>query len=344
MAVVAAALTGVAACGTNSGSSGGDPKSAVLDALTAYQNGKELTVTLKLDTSAADLKAFAALGDDPATLTDAQATAFTGGSIQIAIKSDKSFKATAKDANASKEGSLALVVNAGGSPKLIEVRVVDGTLYARANVQQIVSYAGDSFSDIQQFADAQSGTLPFLKPAVAGDWVKLQLNDLEQFAKSASGGSTAPSLAPSQVAGLQQALIDVLKKDISATKSTDGGSLGDHYVLTGSSRTVATDLVGVFKTQIASIPGASKLLANADPTSVPDKTVTVDAYVKNGKVSAIKLNLGQFLDPADAAKFTGKTFNLEMDFADQADVSVPSGATEINLAALIGGLGHLGSS
>jgi len=339
VAVLAATVTGLSACGSSSPSGDGTPKGVVVSAIENLGDENALTFTLKLDTSADDVKRLAASGPDPSTLTDAQAKAIADGSVVLAVKTTAtSFKAAQSDPNASKKSSVGFTLNAGDKPKLIEFRAINGDLYARVDFQKLASYGDSDLSELQSKAQKYSSTLPFLKPALAGGWLKIPADDLQQLLKASGGARPAPSIDPSRAAGIQQAILGVLDKDVTATKADDGGDLGDHYVLSGSSRVVATDLVNALKPQFAGLPGFSKAFGDANPADVPDKNVKVDVYLKGSKLNAIKLDLAQFASPADAPAFNGKPFYLELDIDDSASISTPSDATDVNLGALLGGL------
>jgi len=346
-AIAAAALTGVAACGSSSSSSnsGSDtPQGTVRNALTSYQDGNALTVTVKLDASADDIKRLAASGDDPTNLTDAQAKAYANGTIVFAVKTkDKSFKDAQNDPDLT-HSSFAFAVSTGND-KIVEFRFVDSTFFARADVKTIAQLGGNDVGDIQSEADQLSSQLPFLKAALAGNWLKTSYNDLNSIAKIAGGGGGLPSANPAQSQAFIKALLNVFDKDVTATKADDNSDLGDHYVVSGSSRTIATDLVAALKQEFAGLPGASDAFKDADPTQVPDKTVKVDTYIKSGKVHAVKLDVAQFATGKDAAALGGKPFYVEFDFDSSADISAPSGATDIDLPSLVGKLGAgLGTS
>ena len=342
-AVASTSLALVAACGTSSPSASSPakgPSGSVQDAYGKLLDGKSLTMTFKLDESAADLIALDRKDPSSDPLTPAQAQTIAGGTIVVAEKVDKgSLKAPAAGA----QPAFGITVNAGDAPKLVELVYVDKTTYARADVQQFVKYGALSSEQLSDFTTNTPPQLAFLKDAAAGKWLKLPAQDLLDFAKTESKQSAVPSADPSQAAALEKALTNVFTTDFTVTQA-GSDPLGDHYVLSGSSRKIATDLVAAVKGQLGAIPGADKTFNDVNPADVPEKTVTLDAYVKSGKLSAVKVDLSQFASGKDLADFGGKPFYLEADFADSATVSAPANATAVSFGALIGGLTALDSS
>lgn len=336
-AVAAAAVTGLAACGTSSDKTASQsPKDAITTAYTKLLDNNALTVTVKIDESASDLIALSttsgsAADPDSTPLTQQQANAIAGGSIQLAEKVasgtlDKPAAGTAAD--------TAITVNAGDDPKLIEIRLVAKKAYARADVPQFEKYGALKQSDLAELTGPSAPPqAAFLKDAVAGKWIQLPLQDAIDAESGASGAKA--SVSPTQISGLQSALQSIFTKDISSTKAGKDSTLGDQYNLTASSRVVATDLVAAVKSELGSIPGADKELANLDPATVPDKNVTVQAFVKNDTLNAVRLDVAQFLTGADLASLKGKPFYIEADFANSADVAAPASSTNVTFGSLI---------
>jgi hypothetical protein len=327
-ALATVAVSSIAACGTSSSTktSSESPKDAVNTAYTKLLDSDSLTATFKIDESAANLIAISKSGTDPQPLTPQAANAIAGGSVVFAAKSTKGKLA---DANAADD--VAITINAGDDPKLVEIRYVGKLAYARADVPQFVKYGAATQEELTTLGGSSAPA--FLKDAIAGKWLQLPLQD----AIDAEGGATATkaSVSPDQIAGLQGALKNVFAKDVTATKGSTDATFGDEYTLTASSRTVATDLIAAFKTQLSSIPGADKAFADADPAKVVDKNVTVQAFVKSDTLDAVRLDVAQFLTGADLASLGGKPFYVELDFANSADVAAPTGATKVSFGSLI---------
>ena len=343
-ALAAAAAITVAACGS-SGSSADNSKSpqdAVRSAYSKLLDSDAVSMTFKADTTADQLVQLGKSSSDGDGPTAEQAKAIAGGSIVVAVKSGSGSLSDAAKKGSNGKESFAFTVNAGDAPKLVEIRYIDSALYARADVHKFLDYAGQDASVLNKLTGPDAPQqLSFLKDAVAGKWLKLPLNEV----LSAFGGKqSSPSVDPSQAAALTGALDNIFNKDVTAAKADGSSDLGDHYVLSGNSRQLVTDLVNAFKSQLSSLPGADQAFNDFDPADVPNKVVKLDAYVKGGKLNAVKLDVTQFLDPQDAQRFDGKPFYLEADFDDSADISTPSGATDVDLGSIIGGITGLEGS
>jgi hypothetical protein len=333
-AIAAAAVGGLAACGTSSDKTASQsPKDAITTAYTKLLDHDSLTATVKIDESANDLVALSTTNgstDDPdnTPLTQQQANAIAGGSIQLA---EKVSSGTLGKPVAGAASSSAITVNAGDDPKLVEFRVVDKKAYARVDVPQFEKYGAIKQSDLAELTGPSAPPqAAFLKDVVAGKWIQLPLQD----ALDAEGGAAGakPSVSPTQTLG---ALQNIFTKDVSSTKVGKDSTLGDQYNLVASSRVVATDLVATVKSELGSIPGADKELANLDPATVPDKNVTVQAFVKNDTLNAVRLDVAQFLTGADLASLKGKPFYIEADFSNTADVSAPASSTNVTFGSLV---------
>lgn len=331
-ACAVAAVSGIAACGTSSDKTASQsPKNAINTAYTNLLDNKAIGVTVKVDESAADLIAISKSGPDAHPLTEQQASAIAGGSVVLA---EQVTHGTLAQATAMTPTDSAITVNAGGAPKLVEFRYVAKKAYARADVPQFEKYGVVKQSDLAQLTGPSAPSqAAFLKDAVAGKWLQLPLQD----ALDALGGtaSAPPSVSPDQVSGLQSALKNIFSADVTATKVGKDSTLGDQYNLVASSRKVASDLVAAIKSELGSIPGADKSLASVDPAKAPAKQITVQAFVKNDKLNAVRLDLAQFLSGTDLASLHGKPFYLEADFDNSADVSAPASSTTVTFGSLI---------
>lgn len=348
--LAAAALLAVTACGSATGAHDTNklaPADAVRSGLRTVVNGNATTLTLKLDASADQLLALQS--SDGSTVSASARTlakVLDGGSVTIALKTTgKSFAADLQSPGSAGKTSLALAVNAGDQPNLVQLDVVDKVLYARADVKKIASYAGaDGEKTLQQFSSGGIATKnPFVARGIAGDWLKLNLNDLEQFAKGVAPSSTT-AITPAQIQGLTRSLTSVYAKDVQVTRASADPARGDHLVLTGNTRALGTDLVAALKSNLGSIPGLSSLLSGTDTSSLPPGQAQLDAYVKDGAVDALVFNLTPYLKPAAQKAVGSKPIDIELDISRAASVSAPSDATEVNTGALLGLLGGLRGS
>lgn len=345
--VVAAALLAATACGSATAANKTTklaPADAVRSGFSAVADSNAVTLTLKLDATRQQLLALnSADGSATATTDRTVARVLDGGTVTLALTTTgKSFAADAKNPSAAGKQSFALDVNAGDQANLVQLDVIDKVLYARADVHKLASYFGPGGEKaVQQFSSGEvAKTYPFVTKAVAGDWLKLDLADLEQFAKGIAPGST-PMLGRSQIQALVKGLVGVYDKDVTVTRAAADPSLGDHLVLAGNSRVLGTDLLAALKSSLASVPGLSSLLAHVDASGLPSKQIQLDAYVKNGALSALRFNLTPYFKTSEQKAVGGKPIDVELDVGRSASISAPTGATTVGTGQLLGLLGGL---
>jgi hypothetical protein len=321
-----------ASAGTSTGSSGGsgDAQSAFAKAVDNLASGDAATVSLKVGATADQIKAFAqATGASAKDIPSDDALALiTGSSFQITTKAESG---SLKDAASSGKTDTDVSVNVGGNA-VFDVRYIGSTktAYLKVDVPKIASLAHTQVPASIASLGA-SPQFPFLKDALAGKWI--ELDGLSAVAKQFAGlAGASASAAPSVSTDLAAKLLNTLTGDVTAT---DQGSTsdGEHLVLTAPLQKLATD----FQTIVSEIPGGSLAGSKlSDLSNVPAKNVTIDAYVKDDKLTKLGLDIIQFAPAADAAKVAGQHLSLELAFSGSAgDTSAPSGATKVDLGQLV---------
>jgi hypothetical protein len=305
VAVLVAAV-GIAGCG---GSGGGDStKDALLAGVDGVAGADRLTTTIRLDTTPADLQQLAKAGSNDLDPTIASAIS----SADIVIETVRGDDGTAVD----------LKAVAGGST-LVELRAVNDTLYIQGDVEGIFALIGkeSSFTGLK----AQTKSMPtFVQDAVNGEWVSLPASTLTSLSNLGGGSSSS---APGKGAKLLADLRRSIDRHVTATEAgTD--SQGTHYVLHADLRDLANDLRAAAQ---SSIPGGA-LLSQRLPSNVSHKQVAFDAWVQDGALTQLSIDLTQFSDTksADATKLP---LVVTFDRAG-ADITPPSGATPVDLTQL----------
>lgn len=326
-------LAGAAACGTNASSK--PPKDELTTGIDGLGSSKALTFTLKIDATAAQLQQFAtAMGDK---LDPKVAALLAGADIKAQIKGDKALK-DYKPNDSSAPPSFDLSGDLDGSP-VVDLRTVDKVLYIRADVQKILTIAQKP--QLMQELQARAATLPpFVQAAAAGKWVSFPADQAKALAGQLGASATATPNAEQSRKFLEQ-LKAIISRDVTVKRLSTGGEKGDHLQMSASTRALASDLMNAVT---SFVPGSGALGSQLDPTKVQERTVTLDAYVKNGKLSEMSLDLAQFASGADAAKVQGQHLPVTMRFDDTAsDISKPADATPIDLSQLLPLLGALSS-
>ena len=332
-AASAGAVLTLTACGSGSGHSvPKDPKGELTASVKNLGQSESLTATLKLEIDPADLQALASSDGDKLSAADAQAIS----SAQLVVQAHTT---NGKDIADLKPGDKnATAVSIRGVSKghtYLELRVVNGDLYIQGDVKGILDLAHQSktYAEVK----ARAASLPaFVKALVNGEWVSLSGAAAQglagQFGVQAGGQSNNDAQSKKMLDDLQA----LLRKDVTVTKvGTD--DRGDHLRLTGNAKTIAND---AYQTFASAVPGGGAALSQAKPQKIPSKKVTVDAWVKDGVLSEISVDLSQFADPGDPA--AGKHLPIALAFDQEGDsIEKPSGAVPIDLTqlgALMGGL------
>jgi hypothetical protein len=177
----------------------------------------------------------------------------------------------------------------------------------------------------------------FVQAFVAGKWVSLDLNALKglvaQFAPQAS-------TSPQQSQKLLNDLRSTLTADVTVTRvGTD--DQGDHLKLTTDSKQLLGDLLKAIQTDV---PSASLALSKLDASKIPAHSIVLDAWVNDGALSKLRLDIAQFAPPKDLKP--GDSLPIVLTFDRSGDsIDKPSGATPVDLTqigALLGGLGSGG--
>ncbi len=328
LGAVAAGLL-VAGCGNQV--SGKPPQQELSASVTNLGENKQLSVTVALDGSPSDLQALSKSGGT--ALSPTLAGLLAAGTVSVEVKSDKKLS----ELNATNASGIDahLVANVDGG-RLVELTSVNNTLYLRADVRKLLQLANrpSLLSELQ----SRAATLPaFVKAGLEGQWVSIS-GDAARGLLSQLGGAT-PNAAQ------QRRLLDqvkaVLDRDVTATRVGQGGAKGDHLVLTGNVRKLGTDLVDALSSAVPGNPAASQL----KPADLPDKPVTVDAWVKDGQLSEVSVDLVQLASANSAAALKGRHVPLVMTFSS-GDVSItaPSAATPVDLSQILPLVGALSSS
>lgn len=328
--VTAASALLVAGCGGGAATtSSKDPKAAFTTGISGLTDTDVLTVTLKLDTTADALVGFAKTSGgnlDPTTAKDVAGAQLvieektTNGKKLSELKSGDTSGVTAK---------FAFVDN---GRTYVELRTVDNVLFIKADVKGLLELFHQSklLGEVQ----ARANSLPkFVQALVAGQWVSLDLNALKSLAGQFGGASPNPA----QSQKLLSALEGVLTKDVTVTRiGTD--SDGDHLRLAAQSKLLVTDFLQAIS---SAVPAAGLALGKLDPTKLPDHSIVVDAWVNNGALAKLSLDVAQFAKAGELKPGDKLPIVLAFDRSGD-DISKPSGATSVDLSqlgSLLGGLG-----
>jgi hypothetical protein len=333
-------------------------KDSVSDALSGFESAKSATFTVSLDTTAADVAAISKAQGEPMSAADQKTLAkVLAGDVVFAIEAPdgKTFGDSAKAGSGTagssdlssllgdpeklskllkEQGAFSMSVRLSGGA-LVDLRSVDGKIYARADVKQILSLAGQPASTLDQ---ALAGLPPSMAPlakAAKGEWVSLDLAKAAAAAKDSGLLDALPTAtaSPAVDTAKVQKLVDDLKKayqeKATITDLGENNDRGKGYRLGAPAKQVAQ---AVSADLIALVGKDGQAEVTKAIGQIPDKTFNLDLWVKDDKLSAVSLDLTQFLEKP----VTGRKMALDIGIdVDSGKVAAPSGATEIDVKSLL---------
>ncbi len=332
-------------------------KDSVSDALSNFESAKSATFTVSLDTTTADVAAISTAQGDPMSKADQKTLdQVLTGDVVFAVEAPegKTFGESAKESSSSagssdllgvlgdpaklsellkKQGSFSMSVRLSGDA-LVELRSVDGKIYARANAKQILTLAGENPDSLdQQLAGLPPALAPLAK-AAKGEWVSVDLVKAAAAAKDSGVLDALPTSAPSPSvdAAKLQKLLNSLKtayQDKATITELGDGERGKGYRLGAPAKQVAE---AVSNDLIALVGKESEVEVRKAIGQIPDKTFNVDLWVKDEKLSAVSLDITQFLDKPVPGKKLAVDIGVDV---DSGKVTAPSGATEIDVESLL---------
>jgi hypothetical protein len=316
-AVVAATLVGAVACGQAGGSaspSTKSPSTELRSAVSGLGDAHVLTGTVQLHASAQTLRDLAKASGEK--LPSGIPTLITGSKAVTEIAAPDGKKISELAAHPASTGKFRFALTTDGG-KIVQVRAVAKRLYLRADVDKIAKLAG---ADLNRLRSRVPDGYGWAQAALHGRWVSLDLAALQGQAGGALK-TPSPQASAHSLRGLRQALV----KDVTVRRTGRAGG-ADHLVLSGNVRTIGHDLLGALRRMS---PQAGNLPIHTG--NLPNKKAHVDAYVADGTLKALSLDLAQFAGGRDDAALHGRHLPLRVDFARSGgDITKPSGATAVD--------------
>lgn len=160
------------------------------------------------------------------------------------------------------------------------------------------------------------------------------IDSLKSLSPGTSGSSPSPQVSTDQVAKVAAAFEDAVKKNVTVA---DAGSdqYGDHYKVTAPLKPIAQATISSVSSELG--PFAGKV-SDTDLSSLDGKTVTIDVWTQDGRVSRIAV-------PATAMGGSASDGTLVATFGTGGVQQPTEPVTEISsglLDKLLGGVGSLG--
>ncbi|HEU4481333.1 MAG TPA: hypothetical protein VFS18_05560 [Actinomycetota bacterium] len=321
IALLSSALL-LAACGGDDGPDPAeDPKGALTSAFERFaeRDGSTFEITI-----ASDPESLAAMSEGELTEDDAQTIL------------DSSVTVSAFSGENPEDAEIEMNVDIDGHA--VELIVVDQTVFARADVRDLVERFGGSQEEVDTAVSQMSGApgFDFVEPLVEGEWVAF--TGAEDLAKQFG--------APQPDAQLQEELANDLTAAVedSAEVTHEGSDdAGDHLVATMEIRSLYDSITEALSST-GQIPGGQ-----LPPVSeIPEEELKLDFWVDGGDLTQFRIDVTQFGSWEGAEMPAGiETLALQIAIEEfGGGVDAPDAAEEVDLQQLIQGAlgGMMGGS
>ena len=313
----------LAACSGGSGSSGtpsGPPPQVLANAVTADAGSSSGTLTVTSFGSTADLNAL-------------------GVSKADAAQTDKLFttsSATLTFVRGSGQSEVDVKVN--GEDRAADVVATRSTFYLRVDLATVGPVLGVNTSTLKNEAKALNAEVPGLNALANGQYGSIAMTTLAKVSKQIGGKPPVASAAAGSEVSQVFALVRSAFASSQATK-VGSDSVGVHYRATIQPGPIAQALEAQLG---ALVPPLTSLLASTvkEVNAAAAKPATVDAWVSGGKLKQVEVDFRQYHQGAGGP---ANPVGLKAVFGSSGSVSIPSGATPVDLSKVGGLLSLLGA-
>ncbi|MDQ3982198.1 MAG: hypothetical protein M3271_05900 [Actinomycetota bacterium] len=311
--VAGALLSG--ACSDDPGEAAAEnPKQAFADALDALAEYEGVTAVVTIEGDPDDL----AVADTPPEVAEK----VLNSSLTISSRGS-----TPEDAQAE------IVVNVDGNEDAVELRMVEQSLYTRADVRELVDDFGGDSAEIEAAAEQFSAQgFGWAQALVDGEWIGIEGLDraVEQIT-----GQQQPADQEEAAAVLDQVTLILEQNASVASEGTD--DVGAHLVVSVPVRETVQDLVGALQ-------GIGGLPTGALPTEglqdVPEGDIPIDVWIDDGRLVQLELDfvaiareLGE--KPPDGVDRLGLRMTID-EFTDE--IEAPADFEAIDLEEILQGV------
>jgi hypothetical protein len=321
--LLSGALT-LSACGGDSGPDPAeDPKGALTAALEKLGEYEGITATVSLDS-------------DTGSLVAASEGELTEELAQVIL--DSSLAITSKSGDKPEDAQAEFVADIAGDRA--ELRVVEETLYARADVAELVArFEGDP-AELDQFRQQAPPGFEFVGTLLDGDWIAI--TGAQEFAEQFAEQFGGPIPSEEEAAEFQKELADKLSaafEDNATVESVGSDDVGDHL----EARIALRGLYEAFVELMQSAPGIGTLPPGTFPpaSEVPDEELTVDAWIDGGDLVQIAFDFLKIAETFEAEPAPPGVENLGLRIQLEeftGDVEAPDAADTVDFQQIFQGL------
>lgn len=326
--------------GTNSSSTpaaNGDAKSLYMSAAAKMYDATDATVTMKLDTTADEIKKLGTLGTNPSAISDPIANFIAGASLTYKVHGTTALKALADDPTQIANTDLGIVFKSGSQEANILLLDQWGSVYVKAPIVDMYkTFTGKDLS-------GQLGMAPDWVQQMANDkWVGIQFPAAFKDQLKKSMATAKPSVSTNQV--------DMMKLIEDNATFTDKGDKDG-----GKAIQMALKLKPVME-KVSQSSGKATDAANYAQTEKyikDDAVAVVDMVIKGDHITSGRFDIAQVKDWIDSSQMTEKdradwnkfvaldlkaAFEMKMD--QSADLTKPSDARMVTQQELqqLGGM------
>ena len=308
----AAVLVTVAACGTVENLTAGQKVDGAVERLGEQ---KSLAFGMRLDADPDDLVAL--MGEDSEEVPPEMAEFFTGLRVDVSVKSKKPLAESGEKDIA----GMGMKIS-GDDGVLVEYRVVGDYTYYRADMEAMGDAMGIPFPTADELPESEK----HLRPALEGDWVKVNTGELQDAAGDEGAGAGAGG-SDEIDAKTQKKILDAVRGVVAREvgfKTRDGKDGTEVITAKANFRDLLTGIVDKLQPLEGELPPGAELPTAKDMKDAPDKNVAVDFTLENGDLTRIETDLAVLADDPKGAKAP-----LVLTFGKAGDVSAPKGAAEI---------------
>ncbi len=310
LAITGAALL-LASCGMF-GDSAAENKATLVDALRNLLETKSYTSTYTLQSDTESLVA----------LSEGELSEEAANKIL-----DSTLEAAGNQADNPEDSTSQLVLNVAGTDT-VEMRFVEGDLYFRAEVRDLVELFGGNESQIDFLLDqvANQPGFEWAEPAAAGEWIVIR--DALDLSQQMGGMSVTP--------GQQEELVNDLLQTVeqNATVTDEGeDDAGQHLRASLPLKETTQDLLQSLG------PAAGMMQGNDMLSDIPDEDLLLDFWIQDDTVSQLGIDFTQFegMEDSSGNEFPEGVEELSLLVAiEEAEVSVEAvdDAIELDATAL----------
>ena len=309
-ALAVLSLLALAGCGLI-GDSSAEAKSSLVDALRNLLSTESYTQTMTIQS---DTESLVALGEGDISEETADKIL------------DSSIVASGKQADDPADAESEVLVNIAGTDAA-EMRFVEGDLYFRANVRNLIeTFEGDpaELDAVLGQVQGQPG-FEWVEPAVAGEWIVVR----DALGLSQQMGGTAVS--PEQQEQLVEDLLQTVEQNATVTDEGED-DVGQHLRASLPLRETINDL-------ISSLGPAGNMMQGDVMSDVPDENLVLDFWIADETIVQMAIDFTQFEDMESGSgdEFPEGVEELSFVIAiEEAEVSVEPvpDAVELDTTAL----------